>query len=398
MSPHSALATFNAKGCTVSLRRFRGPLAHEIFLHCVPAASAEDIESQSEVIYLALLEVLEREGADYQSVVTETLFLSDIRSELAPARNARRSAIGSAGMDAHRPAVTEIEQPPLHDGVRVELFVQALLPVDMTTKLESAVIDLKSESSDAESMHALKVSVNGEMRLYAGNLCGVGGNADNQTRHMFERAEKLLHEAGMEFHDVMRTWIHLREMERDYPALNEARRTFFETRNINPVPASTGITGGPAKSEHDLNLGIYAVKASSPVQRTVMTSPTLNEAGEYGADFVRGMRVHESNRTVLLISGTASINETGQTAHVGDFEGQARRMLLNVEALLREQGAGFGDVVSAITYVKNPEDALRLQQIMDEAGYSGFPNALVEAPICRPDLLCETEALALLLP
>jgi hypothetical protein len=30
------------------------------------------------------------------------------------------------------------------------------------------------------------------------------------------------------------------------------------------------------------------------------------------------------------------------------------------------------------------------------AGFAGFPHAMVEAPICRPELLCETEALAVL--
>ena len=50
----------------------------------------------------------------------------------------------------------------------------------------------------------------------------------------------------------------------------------------------------------------------------------------------------------LHISGTASIDETGRTAHPGDFDAQVDRMLLNVAALLEGQGAGFGDVVSAI--------------------------------------------------
>jgi enamine deaminase RidA (YjgF/YER057c/UK114 family) len=69
---------------------------------------------------------------------------------------------------------------------------------------------------------------------------------------------------------------------------------------------------------------------------------------------------------------------------------------VNVAALLDGQGASFEDVVSAITYLKNPEDAPRLRQKFREAGYDGFPNVLVVAPVCRPELLCETEALAVL--
>jgi enamine deaminase RidA (YjgF/YER057c/UK114 family) len=129
---------------------------------------------------------------------------------------------------------------------------------------------------------------------------------------------------------------------------------------------------------------------------TVMTSPTLNEAGVYGADFVRGMKMVEANKVALHVSGTASIDEAGRTAHVGDFDAQADRMLVNVADLLERQGATFGDVVSAITYLKHPADAEHLRQKFREAGFDGFPNVLVEARVCRPDLLCETEVLAVL--
>jgi enamine deaminase RidA (YjgF/YER057c/UK114 family) len=200
----------------------------------------------------------------------------------------------------------------------------------------------------------------------------------------------------MEFSDVVRTWIHLRDIDRDYAELNRARRAFFEARGIDPVPASTGIGGGPVSEAHDLCLGVYAVKAGKSPVRTVMTSPTLNEAPQYGADFVRGMRMVETNKVALHVSGTASIDEYGRTAHRDDFESQADRMLVNIAALLEGQGASFGDVVSAITYLKRPEDAARLREKIHEAGFEGFPNALVGAPICRSDLLCETEVLAVL--
>ena len=125
-----------------------------------------------------------------------------------------------------------------------------------------------------------------------------------------------------------------------------------------------------------------------------MTSPTLNEAPEYGADFVRGMRVEEANKVSLLVSGTASVDEAGNTVHVGDFDAQADRMLLNLASLLKGQGAGFADVVSAITYLKHPTDGPRLLQKFQDAGFEGFPNVMVVAPVCRADLLCETELLA----
>jgi enamine deaminase RidA (YjgF/YER057c/UK114 family) len=127
-----------------------------------------------------------------------------------------------------------------------------------------------------------------------------------------------------------------------------------------------------------------------------MSAPTLNEAMLYGADFARGMRMVETNKVALHVSGTASIDEAGRTVHPEDFAAQADRMLVNVAALLEGQGATFGDVVSAITYLKRPADAGRLRAKLHEAGFEGFPNVLVAAPVCRPELLCETEALAVL--
>jgi enamine deaminase RidA (YjgF/YER057c/UK114 family) len=213
---------------------------------------------------------------------------------------------------------------------------------------------------------------------------------------MFGLADGLLRQAGMEFRDVVRTWIHLRHMDRDYAAMNRARRAFFEARGVELVPASTGIGGGPVAGRHDLCLGVYAVKAGRPVLRTVMTSPTLNEASEYGADFARGMRVEEANKIALHVSGTASIDEYGRTAHPGKIEAQVDRMLVNIATLLEGQGASFADVVHAITYLKHPRDSERVRARLVAAGFEGFPHAMVAAPICRPDLLCETEAVAVL--
>ena len=93
-----------------------------------------------------------------------------------------------------------------------------------------------------------------------------------------------------------------------------------------------------------------------------MSAPTLNEAMHYGSDFVRGIKMVESNKIALHVSGTASIDEVGRTAHPGDFDGQVERMLVNVKALLEGQGTGFGDVVSAVTYLKRATDAGRLRR------------------------------------
>ena len=241
----------------------------------------------------------------------------------------------------HRPATTEIEQPPLNERACLEVSVQAVLPNESPARFEPIEARPACGCAECARAHGLRIHVGDEVRFHAAALCGPGETAYEQTLGMFGLAEDLLQQAGMEFRDVVRTWIHMRDIDRDYADLNRARREFFAARGIDPVPASTGIGGGPVPEGHDLCLGVYAVKAGRPLVRTVMTSPTLNEAAQYGADFVRGMKVVETNKVALHVSGTASIDEHGRTAHVGDFEAQADRMLVNIAALLEGQGAGL---------------------------------------------------------
>lgn len=396
MASHSIAETFETHGCSIVLRRVEGPHARELFFLCQPPPEAEHAGPQAEAIYRAVLDVLEAEGGSYQSVVCESVFLRSLEADLGPVRAARRLVVAECAGAGRRPAVTEVEQPPLNERACLEVSVQAVLPGAAPLRVESIGAMSACGCVECQSSHALRVHVGDEARLYSGALYGQGDDAYQQTLAMFAAAEALLQRAGMEFRDVVRTWIHLREMDRDYADLNRARRAFFQTRGIDPAPASTGIGGGPVPAKHDLCLGVYAVRAERPPMRTVMTTPTLNEAMQYGADFVRGMRVGEANKVALHISGTASIDEAGETAHPGDFEAQADRMLLNISALLEGQGATFTDVVSAVTYLKRPADARRLREKLTEAGFGGFPNVLVTAPVCRPELLCETEALAVL--
>jgi len=396
VSSHPVAETIEAHGCSIAIRRVTGPAARELFLHCQPPAASPGARLQAEAIYRALLGVLEAEGGSFASVVTETVFLRNLRANIRPVREARDRMLAAHGCATHRPATTEIEQPPLSKPACLEVSLQAVLPHEGAARCETIEARPACACAECARSHGLRVQLGEEVRFHAAGLCGAGSTAYEQTLGMFARAEDLLRQAGMEFRDVVRAWIHLRDIDRDYTDLNRARRAFFVERGIDPVPASTGIGGGAVPETHDLCLGVYAVKSGHSLARTVMTSPTLNEAAQYGADFVRGMKAVETNKVALHVSGTASIDEHGRTAHPGDLEAQADRMLVNIAALLAGQGAGFDDVVYAITYLKHPADGARLRKKIHDAGFEGFPHALVAAPICRPDLLCETEALAVL--
>jgi enamine deaminase RidA (YjgF/YER057c/UK114 family) len=396
VSPHRPVETIEANGCSIVLRRVEGPKARELFLHCQPPAELEDAGAQADAIYRGIGSVLGAEGGGFDSVVSETVFLRQLRADLARVRTARQQVLAACSEASHRSARVEVEQPPLNERARLEVSVQAVLPSGPRPLVDLFAARPACGCAECVDSHGLRLRIGGETRFHAAGLYGVGADAYRQALAMFGVAEDLLAQASLTFRDVVRTWIHLREMERDYAALNRARREFFTARGVDPPPASTGIGGGLVPDGHDLCLAIYAVRAEPAHERRVISAPTLNEAMLYGSDFTRGMRMVEVNKVALHISGTASIDEAGKTAYPGDFEGQVDRMLLNVGALLDGQGASFDDLVAAITYLKRPSDARRLREKLREAGYEGFPNALVVAPICRPELLCETEALAIL--
>ena len=381
-------------GCALVLRRVMGPHARELFIHGKSLdPSGGGTRGSSDAIYSALCQLLQDNDTDFNAVVAEWLFLAKADQAVA-IRTARERVLRDNGVRNPRFATTDIVQPPLARGAGFEVMLHVVVPHEQPT-VQSIAARTECRCDACARLAASVVHVGGERRLYAGGIHGRGNGAFDQTRTMFVEAENLLAAAGMQFSDVVRTWIHFREMERDYDAFNHGRRAFFKARQVDPIPASTGIGGGPVAT-HDLELGIVAVQSLPAPERAAMTAPTLNEAPEYGADFVRGLRVAQSNAVALYVSGTASVDERGATAHEGNFDAQAQRMLVNIGALLERQGASFRDIVSAITYVKRPEHAGNLRQTFHTAGFIDFPHVVVAAEICRPNLLVESEVFAAL--
>lgn len=383
--------------CTSAVRRFAGPVADELTILCRPGPAVRETHRQAEAVYRALATNLASQRASCAHLVSETLFLRPTGDDLARLLDVRARLLAALGPDGATPVPACIRQAPLTEGASFELLATALVPRDRNAW---SVQDVQAASpctcaACARSGGRL-VCLGGQTALSTTNLYGAGGDAFRQAWEAFCMAERLLHECGMDFRDVVRTWIHLRDIDRDYEALNRARRQFFRERGIAPPPASTGVQGAPVPDAHDVSLSLQALKSPHPSTVTPMATPLLNEAWTYGVDFSRGLRVADANKVTLHVSGTASIDEHGDTVHVGDVEAQAGRMLDNIASLLARQGAGFVNLMSAVVYVKNEADAPVLRAVCAQRGFAGFPCAFVQARLCRPDLLCEAEAVAML--
>src|SRR5271165_4833950 len=144
--------------------------------------------------------------------------------------------------------------------------------------------------------------------------------------------------------------------------------------------------------------------AQAPIQKRAMTNHgVLNEAYAYAkpSSFSRGMRIDIGPVAILLISGTASIDEHGKTVHIGDFSAQLRRTFDNITGLLESEGCTWHDIVRTSCYLRDIDrdyDVFNLERtkFFKEQGLDPLPASTgIQAHLCRPELLVEIEAIAM---
>ncbi len=149
---------------------------------------------------------------------------------------------------------------------------------------------------------------------------------------------------------------------------------------------------------------LLAGLAHEPIEKRAITNHgVLNEAYAYAkpSSFSRGMRIDLNGLTILLISGTASIDEAGQSVHAGDFRAQMQRTLSNITGLLAAEGATWKDIVRTTCYLRDIErdyEAFNEERtaFFKAEGLDPLPASTgIQAILCRPELLIEIEAIAM---
>ena len=154
------------------------------------------------------------------------------------------------------------------------------------------------------------------------------------------------------------------------------------------------VTTGEALTTNCRAVGIDKKPISAP--------EVLNEAHEYArpSSFSRGLRLELGEYVLLLISGTASVDENGRSVHAGDFRAQCRRTFLNVTKLLESEGATWKDIVRTTCYLRDIDrDYAAFNEertaFYKAQGLDPLPASTgIQAHLCRPELLVEIEAIA----
>jgi 2-iminobutanoate/2-iminopropanoate deaminase len=152
------------------------------------------------------------------------------------------------------------------------------------------------------------------------------------------------------------------------------------------------VIGGKSKQMH-----------SCIPKKAIKAPDVLNEATSYPlpSSFSRGMRLDIKGITILLISGTASIDEHGRTIHTGDLRAQTLRTYQNITALLESEGASWKDVARTTCYLRDIArdydefNVVRTAFFQKQAIHPVPASTGIQAILCRPDLLIEIEAMAI---
>lgn len=236
-----------------------------------------------------------------------------------------------------------------------------------------------------------------------------GGQPDRreQTARMFDTINRILLSQGFEYKNVVRTWIYLSDILDWYADFNKVRTGKYREFDIIPansvpseidrfyLPASTGIGG---KNPVDTWGTSDVLAVAGDVQIDVLPGIQQKSAYRYGSAFSRGICIRERDHRQVLVSGTASIDDRGNSLYPDNIEGQIARTLEVVASLLDEGGTTPTDIKSATVFFKRPDDLSVFHKVAERFGLSDLPAVYTIADICREELLFEMDAQAVVHP
>ena len=388
------------RACSTVLRRFAGPEADELAILCRPEGPSPDAPARPRRPTGRWRRCLAAHQASFRDLACETLFLRDIRRDLPLVLDVRARVLADLGQSAGAPPPAFIQQAPLdrRRGLRARGVGRGPAPIATPGRC-------------ATSRPTPSCACEG---------CARSGCTARSPRRpdLAPHDERLRHRrrclrAGREHvprggaparplrHGVPRRRPHLDPPARHRPGLRRAEQS--PTRVL-PAPRHRAAARqhrrpGHAVSRRARLLHEPRTRCSPPrpLDVTPMSTPTAQ----------RGVEL----RCGLLARPAGRRREQGGALRLGNREHRRsgadrprratsrRRSIACCTTSPRcspSRAPRFANLVSGVTYLKNPSDAPVLRAMCRERGFDGFPCALVEAPLCRPELLCETEAVAML--
>jgi len=354
---------------------------------------------------LRTIQAVMKEESTLGSIVHQVVFLADY-NRVDECRQVMREFYG-----ADFPATTYVPQKPCQGGM---VSIEAL---GVGRKRGDVSIDRRSEQlviashNDVSWVHCAHITPDPKI-----------DGVYHQALNAFQKMKNMLARAGVQFDQVIRTWLYLGgivegegEGQR-YKELNRARTDFYEgipfLADRLPVdrqvayPASTGI----GADGHHLIMSCIALQTprtdiiAMPLENPRQT-PAFGYGCQYGLKspkFSRAMALSCGPYATIFISGTASITDS-ETRHIGDVERQTDETLDNIAALISEEnlsrhhlpqlGTTLDQLALVRVYIKRAEDYSRVRAVC-ERRLGEVPTIYAVADVCRPELLVEIEGIA----
>lgn len=214
-----------------------------------------------------------------------------------------------------------------------------------------------------------------------------------QSKKSFKMLDASLKKVGMDIGNVTRTWFYLKDLLKWYDDFNSVRNDYYTASGAfeKLIPASTGIGAGNLGGS-SLLFGGYALKKNTnSLNMKSVESPFQCPASNYKSAFSRAVEINHPYYRHLIISGTASITPEGETANVGSISKQIELTMKVVRSILHSREMEWENVTRGIVYFKNKTDIKSFEYYCSENNLPLLPLSMIQADICREELLFEIE-------
>lgn len=286
-------------------------------------------------------------------------------------------------------AISIIQQPPINDN-KVVLWAYII------DDKENSILNKTNEN---ETLISLKR--NNYEHLWTTQLISETNfqSSFEQTTSIFTNFSNSLEQKGLSLKDnCIRTWLYVKDVDTNYSGVVTSRKKFFENQNMTKDThfiASTGIEGKHFNHNVNVLMDAYSVGNIQSGQIKFLKAPDyLNPTHEYGVTFERGTSIDYGDRRHIFISGTASINSTGEVVYKKEVGKQIQRTLQNISALLADADADMMDVAQMIIYLRDIADRKEVNEFFNNH-LLDIPKVILLAPVCRPEWLIEIECIAI---
>jgi enamine deaminase RidA (YjgF/YER057c/UK114 family) len=230
--------------------------------------------------------------------------------------------------------------------------------------------------------------------LFGGLMSGTPGQSNIlQSKQSFKMLDGSLNKVGMDIGNVARTWFYLTDLLNWYDDFNSVRNEYYTAKGVfeRLIPASTGIGAGNLRGS-SLLLGGYALKEKqNSIKIEAVESPFQCPACDYKSSFSRAVEINHPDYRHLIVSGTASITPEGETANIGSIRKQVELTMKVVNGILQSREMTWENVNRGIVYFKNKNDIHTFENYCADHNMPVLPLSMIQADICRDELLFEIE-------